>query len=61
MKNVKLFLISMSSINCSQKSHKANKSYAQKIGLEYYILFDGEYDSLENKDILIFIESLLNL
>ena len=47
-KNVKLFLISMSSRNCSPERHKANKSYAQKIGIEHYILFDGEYNSLEN-------------
>jgi hypothetical protein len=51
----------MSSRNCSPERHKANKSYAQKIGIEHYILFDGEYNSLENKDISKFVESLLNI
>ena len=56
--NVKLFLIALTSDNCSQKSHDKNKAYADKNNVLYMNLFSGWYYDLLDQDIQNFISEL---
>lgn len=60
--NVKLFLIALTSQNgANPEQHKKNVEYAKSKGVGHYILFDGWYHSLVEKDITGFAEELLKL
>ncbi|MBR2467517.1 MAG: hypothetical protein IKB42_00525 [Clostridia bacterium] len=60
--DVKLFLISFSSNNCSKETyHTNNKSYAKNEGVNYYILFDNWYNDLKNFEIEDFVEEISKL
>ena len=51
----KLFLISLTKGNCSDKNHKSNKEYANANNVYQFNLFDGWYDSLFNNVSILFI------
>lgn len=59
--NVKLFLISLTKGNCSDKNHKSNKEYANANNVYQFNLFDGWYDSLINCEIEEFAKQITNL
>ena len=60
--NVKRFLISLTSNNGpKEKQAEKNKEYAKKHDVNHYMLFDGWYDELVDKDVDIFAEDLLKL
>ena len=59
--NVKLFLISLTKGNCSDKNHKSNKEYANANNVYQFNLFDGWYDSLINCEIEEFAKQIKNL
>ena len=59
--NVKLFLISLTKGNCSDKNHKSNKEYSNANNVYQFNLFDGWYDSLINCEIEEFAKQITNL
>lgn len=60
--NVKLFLIALTSQNgANPEQHKKNVEYAKSKGVGHFILFDGWYNSLVNKDIVEFASELTKL
>ena len=59
--DVKLFLISLTSGNCCNSNHEANKIKAEKENCNYYMLFDGWYNELENRDIEEFANKLSDI
>lgn len=61
-KDVKLFLIALTSQNgANPEQHIKNVEYAKSRGVDHFILFDGWYNSLVNKDINSFAEELIKL
>lgn len=56
--SVKLFLISLTSDNCSERNHINNKSYAEEQNVGYYNLFKGWYGELENNEVGSFVNKL---
>ncbi|MGM9969498.1 MAG: hypothetical protein ACI35S_03775 [Anaeroplasma sp.] len=60
--NVKLFLIALTFKNgANPEQHKKNVEYAKSKGVGHYILFDGWYHSLVEKNIVEFAEELIKL
>lgn len=60
--SVKLFLIALTSKNgANSEQHKNNVEYAKEKGVGHYILFDGWYHSLVNKNIADFADELIKL
>lgn len=59
--DVQLFLVSLSSVNISPKKIQDNINYANKNNVNHYLLFDGGYDALQNRDINTFSELILDL
>lgn len=58
-KNVKLFLISLTSQNgANQEQHKRNVEYAKEKGVGHYVLFDGWYNCLVDKNVADFANEL---
>lgn len=55
--NVKSYLIALTSEN-GGKLEAENKAYAKKQGVNHYILFDGWYDNLQDRDIDEFVKDL---
>lgn len=60
-KNVKLFLISLTKGNCSDKNHEQNKEYSIQNNVFLFNLFDGWYNSLVNYEIENFANYIKNL
>lgn len=60
-KKIKLFLVSLTKWNCSDKNHEYNKKYAVKKEVSFYNLFDGWYDSLTDYEIKKFVNDILLL
>lgn len=58
--NVKLFLISLTDGNCSNKKHQLNKEYAKTTKVSQFNLFSGWYGCLEDCEIEEFIKELLS-
>ena len=56
--DVRLYLISFTSKNCSKDKHNLNKELANKLGIKHYLLFSNWYHSLEEEDILYFIDDI---
>ncbi len=59
--DVKLFLVSFTKDNCSDKKHDNNKDKAIKANVSYFTLFSGWYGSLVDCDIYKFAEELMAL
>ena len=60
--NAKLFLIALTSKNgANPEQHKKNVEYARSKGVGHYILFDGWYNCLVEKNIADFAKELVNL
>lgn len=60
--NVKLFLIALTSQNgANQEQHIKNVEYAKEKGVGHYILFDGWYNCLVDKNVTDFANELTKL
>lgn len=59
--DVELFLISLTSNNCSTDNHQNNKIYATSRGVHYFNLFSGWYGGLVDKDVYGFLSTLDNI
>lgn len=57
---VKLYLLSLTDLNCPAQHHESNKLYASSYNISYYNLFTGWYDSLQVKDAEVFISDLVS-
>lgn len=57
---VKLYLLSLTDLNCPAPHHESNKQYASSNTISYYNLFTGWYDSLKVKDAEVFISDLVD-
>ncbi|MDY0214019.1 MAG: hypothetical protein RBS24_00610 [Bacilli bacterium] len=58
--NVELFLVSLTSNNCSTENHQNNKIYAASKGVHYFNLFSGWYGELIDNDVIEFLNTLIN-
>jgi hypothetical protein len=59
--DVELFLISLTSDNCSTDNHQNNKAFATSKGVNYFNLFSGWYGGLLDKDVYAFLSTLDNI
>ena len=60
--NVSLFLVALSAANgVTEEQIAKNKACAIENGIKHYLLFDGWYDKLKNRDIGEFAGELINL
>lgn len=59
--NVKLFLVALTSQNgANSEQHSKNLEYANANGVSHFILFDGWYNELKDRDIRTFAQALVD-
>lgn len=60
--NVKLFLVALTSQNgANSEQHEKNVTYARSKGVSHYVLFDGWYSEMHDKEIRDFAQALMKL
>ena len=61
-KDTKVYFLSLTSQNGGKaEDNEKNIKYANSRGVDFYMLFDGWYDCLTDRDIDKFIDSLLDI